>query len=135
MARSLLLCIGLITVCFAPVSAQTTFKVEVKQAVRSNLIAPAVGPTLFRARLVLPDGSHARASCLSSSPDCGIIESFHPEHMKPDAEKCGIEVDKGLTFNTCTISDLGVYDATREGDDLVIVVPAGTVRYHIDGSW
>lgn len=127
--------LGLMILLSAPLTGQTSFKVEVREAVESGLIAPTVGPTLYRARLVMPDGSHAKVTCLSTSVNCGSIESFHPEHMKPDAKKCGPEQSEGLTFYTCTVLDLGQYDATREGNDLIIVVPAGTVRYHIDGSW
>jgi hypothetical protein len=128
--------IALVIFCSAVASGQTTLKVEVKQAVEATVVKPTITPTLYRANLVLPDGSHAKATCLSGySADCGLIESFHPEHMKPDSKKCGFEKDNGLTTYICTVSDLGNYDATREGNDLVIVVPAGTVRYHIDGSW
>jgi hypothetical protein len=127
--------IALTVLCASSLVGQTTLKVDVREAVESCLVEPTVGPTLYRARLVLPDGSHGKASCLSTSVNCGAIESFHPEQMKPDAKKCGFEKSEGLTFYTCTMLDLGQYNATREGNDLVIVVPFGTVRYHIDGSW
>lgn len=116
-------------------AAQDSLKVEVKAARESDFVSSSAVVVTFSANLILPDGAHAKVSCVSGVNECGAIESFHPERLKPDSRKCTNHVQDNALWKNCIVSDLGVFEATREGNDLIIVVPSGTVRYHIDGSW
>ncbi|MBB5329412.1 hypothetical protein [Tunturiibacter gelidoferens] len=98
----------------------------------------------YEAKLVLPDGSHALASCgwVPGAITCGNIESFHPEKMAPDSKNCVTVpvVRNGQTFpntfeTTCTVKGLGSYYATRTNNDLKISTPSGDLTFHITGSW
>jgi hypothetical protein len=131
--------IGSLTIIFGRVSlswCQTTLAVQVPQeTIVTNIGGGTVG-TVCLAQIILPDGSHAKAGCVSMADGCGEIESFAPEHMKPDDKKCALKaVGDGLSQFTCEIHNLGSYQATREANDLLIKVPKGIVRYHTDGSW
>jgi hypothetical protein len=103
----------------------------------SYVASSGISSTLMSANVILPDGAHAKVTCLSGFDRCGPIESFHPELLPPDSKKCinGLGADGNSAVFTCTMTDLGFYDATREGNKLTIVVPSGTVQYHIESSW
>jgi hypothetical protein len=118
--------------------SQATLRIEVKETQTNDFVAASGRPTrVYTAKVILPDGTHAKLSCLNGfSSGCGPIESFHPERLAPDSKQCTSKPGTGGTlFMTCTMIDLGFYDATRQKNDLIIVVPDGTAQYHIDSSW
>jgi hypothetical protein len=119
-------------------SAQTTLRVEIKRVQTVSFVASSgISSTSMSANVILTDGVHAKVTCLSGFDRCGQIESFHPELLPPDSKKCidGLGADGNSMVVTCTMTELGFYDATREGNKLLIVVPSGTVQYHTESSW
>jgi hypothetical protein len=60
--------------------------------------------------------------------DCAGIAPIVPEKSKPNCE-----TDRDIV--TCTDKNLGVYQAKRDKDILVIYGPKGKLKYHIVGSW
>jgi hypothetical protein len=118
-------------------SAQTTLRIEIKRVQTVSFVAGSgVSSTSMSANVILPDGAHAKVTCLSGYDRCGPIESFHPELLPADSKKCILTPSAAESLvNTCTMTDPGFYDATRENNDLLIVVPSGTVKYHIESSW
>lgn len=118
-------------------SAQTTLRVEIKRAQTVSFVASSgVSSTSMSANVILPGGAHAKVTCLSGFDRCGPIESFHPVLLPPDSKKCINSPGAAESVVvTCTMTDLGFYDATRENNNLLIVVPSGTVQYHIENSW
>jgi hypothetical protein len=119
-------------------SAQSTLRIEIKRAQTVSFVASSgISSTSMSANVILPDGSHAKVTCLSGFDRCGPIESFRPELLPPDSKKCidALGADGNSAVVTCTTTELGFYDATREGNKLLIAVPSGTVQYHIDNSW
>lgn len=116
--------------------SQTTLTIQVQQETIVSSIGGGSVNTAYLARIILPDGSHAKTICAGLDENCGEIESFAPEHMKPDDKKCTLkDYGEGYSQNICEIRNLGTYQATREANDLIIKVPKGIVRYHIEGSW
>jgi hypothetical protein len=117
--------------------AQSVLKIEIKQT-QDFVAASGESASLYTAKVILPDGTHAKLSCLSGlSTGCGPIGSFHPEQLAPDNKKCTnkLGADENSLIMACTMTDLGFYEATRQENELIIVVPSGTVQYHIDSSW
>jgi len=94
--------------------------------------SPASGQRLilqFFANAILPDGSHALLICLAGvDKDCAGIAPQAPEKSTLKCETAGNIV-------TCTDKNLGVYEAKRDKNDLVIYGPKGKLKYHIAGSW
>jgi hypothetical protein len=88
---------------------------------------------LFEAKVILPDGSHARLNCLSTEKDCAGIEPMSSERSNPNDNGCVTSSDADLI--TCKHTDLGTYWAKRTGNDLQIQTPQGKLKYHIVGSW
>jgi hypothetical protein len=78
--------------------------------------------------LVLPNGSHAIASCGIIAGRCRL-ESFAPEKRK--TALCATQVGAEPLF--CFAPE--AYYATREGNEITILDPAGPKLYHIDGSF
>lgn len=123
--------------------AQSKFNITVTETKEVDWISQSGPPVIvLSAQVVLPDGAHARVSCVSGTSDeCGDIESFTPEKAKPEDKTCTrlVEGDPKTTaaalVTTCVTKNLGNYEASRESNELIITVPSGTVRYHIDGSW
>jgi hypothetical protein len=126
----------------APSYAANKFVVDV--VTFSTHYQPGDIGTDYEAKLVLPDGSHALASCVwvPGAITCGNIESFRPEKMTPDSKTCVTQpmVRNGQTVpktseTTCTVKGLGSYYATRTANDLKISTPVGDLTFHITGSW
>jgi hypothetical protein len=70
-------------------SAQTTLRVEIKRTQTISYVAMSgVSSTSMSANIILPDGAHAKVTCLSGFDRCGPIESFRPELLPPDSKKC-----------------------------------------------
>ena len=118
--------------------SQTTLRIEVEETQTNDFVASSGRPTrVYNAKVILPDGTHAKLSCVDGfTSGCGPIESFHPEQLASDSKKCTSKPGAGGTlFMTCTVTDLGFYEATRQKNDLIIVVSDGTAQYHIDSSW
>lgn len=88
---------------------------------------------LFDARVILPDGSHAEIICDSMARGCAGIEAKAPEKMAPGNNECYTTPDG--TMMTCTKNDLGLYQARRDGNKLIIKAPNGKLVYHIVCSW
>ena len=92
---------------------------------------PTPGIMSYTALLILPDGSHATASCFTGpgTPPC-TIEPFRAEKrvkvpcdlLKSDA--------KGVV---CYQSEW--YESERRNNDMTLRTGNGKVTYHIDGSW
>jgi hypothetical protein len=81
--------------------------------------------------LILPDGSHATATCVITTGKCGL-ESFAPEKRKTFA--CGSQYSQSTyIFKTCFAAE--AFYASCEGNDLTIIGASGRKVYHIDGSF
>ena len=136
-SRAVSVAFAVFSCSLGPARSQTTLTIQVQHETIVTTIGSGSGFNAYLARIILPDGSHAKAICVAPDEGCGEIESFAPEHMKlEDNKKCTLKTyGEGLYENTCEINNLGTYQATREANDLLIKVPNGTVHYHIDGSW
>jgi hypothetical protein len=83
------------------------------------------------AKVILPDGSHAKLMCFASDGHCAQIAPISPEKMPVDSTTCN-------TFGketTCVTADLGRYEAERKGNELMIRAPNGKLKFRIIGSW
>lgn len=81
------------------------------------------------ARAILPDGSHANLVCFPWNKGCGMIVPVAPEKSSSHCDAVGVG-------STCTTNHLGLYQAKRNKNELVIYTPNGKVRYQIaTGSW
>jgi hypothetical protein len=81
------------------------------------------------AKAILPDGSHVTLVCFPWNKGCGVIAPLAPEKSSSHCDVTG-----GNT--TCVTKSLGVYQAKRNKNGLVIYTPKGKVRYQITtGSW
>jgi hypothetical protein len=83
---------------------------------------------LFSAKAVLPDGSHATLTCGLLDKNCWAIPPTKPEQSASDCTTAG-------KATICTRKDLGVYQAKRNKNELLIYTPVGKVKYQITGSW
>jgi hypothetical protein len=110
-------------------------KIEIVIAETTNTTqnAKARPSFLFEAKVILPDGSHAKLTCTSVEKDCAGIEPMSPERSNPDDNGCVTSSDANLI--TCKHADLGTYWAKLTGNDLQIQTPQGKLKYHIVGSW
>jgi len=101
-----------------------------------STVTPATSPhpgqrllLQFFANAILPDGSHALLICLVGvDKDCAGIAPMAPE-------KSTLKCETAENVVTCTDKNLGVYEAKRDKNDLVIYGPKGKLKYHIAGSW
>ena len=84
--------------------------------------------TLYSAKAILPDGSHAALACFPWNNNCGAIAPTTPERSSSKCDTAGGDT-------TCTTKNLGVYQARRNKNDLVIYGPNGKLKYQITGSW
>lgn len=92
---------------------------------------PNTDPSMvvYDAYLILPDGSHAVASC--GGPPC-YIEAFVAE--KRLKVPCDLLKDgTSSMYRTCYQSEN--YYAERKGNDITLSTINGKVTYHIYGSW
>jgi hypothetical protein len=101
----------------------------------NTTVTPATKPstglmpsTLYSAKAILPDGSHAALACFPWNSNCGGVSPMAPEKSSSNCDRAG-----GNT--TCTTKNLGVYQAKRTKNDLVIYAPNGKLKYQITGSW
>jgi hypothetical protein len=100
-----------------------------------TIVTPATDPTtslmptfLFSAKAILPDGSHAALSCGLLDKDCWAIAPTAPERSTS-------ECVTAAKATICTTKNLGVYQAKRNKNELMIYAPKGKVKYQITGSW
>ncbi len=77
---------------------------------------------------VLPDGSHARGTCIMTAGKCGL-ESFAPEKRKTFI--CGPRSSEHPPI--CFAPE--AFYASREGNDITILDASGSKIYHIVGSF
>lgn len=125
----LALCVSLATIFFniRPAYAKP------KPSMRVTLVAhdiDAIGPlVVYRVFVILPDGSHAVASCDTFGPKECRVEPFAPEHRQ--SSPCYATSPKAQAM--CEKDE--VYGADRTINDLVIFGAIGPVTYHIDGTW
>jgi hypothetical protein len=83
----------------------------------------------YSAKAILPDGSHAALVCYPWNKNCGLIEPMA-------TEKSSFACDTSGGGNmTCTTKNLGIYQAKRDKNDLVIYGPNGKRKYQVTGSW
>ena len=78
----------------------------------------------FSAKIILPDGTHARIFCTERSDGCGSIESATPERTK--------ETWVGASKTT---TGLRMFEAKRNKNEIVIYTPNGKRKYQIIGLW
>lgn len=78
----------------------------------------------YSAKIILPDGTHARIFCTEGSDGCGSIESATPERTK--------ETWVGASKTT---TGLGMFEAKRNKNEIVIYAPNGKRKYQVIGSW
>jgi len=86
--------------------------------------APPQMAVAFSAKIILPDGTHVRISCVEGADGCGSIESAAPERTK----------QKYVGASTTT-TGLGMFDAKRNNNEIVIYTPKGKRKYQVMGSW
>ncbi|MGB2676493.1 MAG: hypothetical protein WAN12_05365 [Candidatus Acidiferrum sp.] len=114
-------------------AAEDRIKIEVVSVTESIFYsekAPVV-VTMYEAKVILPDGSHASLICSSSDRGCGNIEPFAPEKMDPDSTTSQRSSGKV----EITTRNLGYYWAKRKGNELFIYGPRKKVKFQIVGSW
>ncbi len=98
----------------------------------TTVTTPAVPPSnapfqtsvSFSAKIILPDGTHAELFCVEFSPGCGKIQSATPERTK-----------RTLNGASETTTNLGIFEAKRERNEMVIYTANGKRKYQIMGSW
>jgi len=102
----------------------------------NTTVLPATEPTSgsmpsfnHSAKAILPDRSHAVLACFPWNKACGAIAPIAPERSSSNCDATA----GGNTI--CTTKGLGVYQAKRNKNDLVIYTPNGKVKYQITGSW
>jgi hypothetical protein len=78
----------------------------------------------YSAKIILPDGIHARIACVEGADGCGSIESATPERTK--------QTWVGASETT---TGLGIFEAKRNKNDIVIYTPNGKRKYQVMGSW
>ena len=78
----------------------------------------------YSAKVILPDGTHARIFCIEGGDGCGSIESATPERTK--------ETWVGASKTT---TELGMFEAKRNKNEIVIYTPEGKRKYQVMGSW
>lgn len=98
----------------------------------TTVTTPAVPPSnrpvemavTFVAKIILPDGAHALLLCAEGAKECGTIQSATPERTKE-------------TWNgaSSTVTGLGMFEAKRSNNEMLIYTPNGKRRYQIMGSW
>jgi len=98
----------------------------------TTVTTPAVPPSnepvqmavTFSAKIILPDGTHASLFCAEGAKECGTIQSATPERTKE-------------TWNgpSKTVTGLGMFEAKRRNNEIVLFTPNGKRRYQIMGSW
>jgi len=86
--------------------------------------APPQIAVAFSAKIILPDGTHARISCVEGADGCGSIESGAPERTK----------EKWVGASRTT-TGLGMFEAKRNKNEIVIYTPYGKRKYQVMGSW
>ena len=101
----------------------------------STIVTPATEPTTglmpnlnFSAKAILPDGSHAALACFPWNKNCRGITPVA-------AEKSSMTCETSGGHTVCTRNNLGVYQAKRNKNELVIYGPDGKAKYQITGSW
>ena len=111
-------------------------KIKIQIVESTNLAQTASSSVVMSCHLkaILPDGSHAYLLCKGGENKCyGIVPNLPPEKINPDNETCSISDDK-LSV-TCTTKDLGVFDAERTKDELIVYSRNGKHKYRIVSSW
>ena len=89
------------------------------------------GVAWYDAYLILPDGSHALATCTPVDRSCAI-EAFAPE--KRVKVPCDLLKSNTSGVTTCYQSER--YEAKRKNNnDIILRTGNGEVTYHITGSW
>ena len=78
----------------------------------------------YSARIILPDGTHARIACVEPADGCGSIESATPERTK--------ETWVGASKTT---TGLGMFEAKQNKNEIVIYTLNGKRKYQVMGSW
>jgi hypothetical protein len=87
----------------------------------------------YNAFLVLPDGTHALATCAEgpTTPcDIGLVPIEKRVKVPCDLVKAE---DVKLYHPTCYQSER--YEAERKNNDIALRTASGKVTYHITGSW
>jgi hypothetical protein len=85
-------------------------------------------------KAILPDGSHASFRCQMGEKQCDVIQSFTPGTLR-DSGGCATPANSSTSV-TCTTTDLGLFPAQRNGNELLIHGPNKAKRkYRIIGSW
>jgi hypothetical protein len=115
------------------ITADDRIKVEVVEASETSFHSEKTSMviTMYEAKVILPDGSHASLICDSTDSGCGRIESFALEKMDPDSKTCKTSAERA----DCTTKNLGYYWAKRSGNVLLIYGPQKKVKFKIVGSW
>jgi hypothetical protein len=78
----------------------------------------------YSAKIILPDGTHARIACAERTDGCGSIESATPEGTK-----------QTWVGASRTTTGLGMFEAKRNKNEIVIYTPNGKRKYQVMGSW
>jgi hypothetical protein len=115
------------------IAAEDKIKVQIVEASETSFHSEKTSMviTMYEAKVILPDGSHASLICDSTDKGCGRIEPFAPEKMASDSKACKTSGERA----ECTTKNLGYYWAKRTGNVLLIYGPQKKVKFKIVGSW
>jgi hypothetical protein len=121
--------VGVVALVLLLGSAAASEKMRVEVVETSTMISTS--SITSYAKVILPDGSHASLLCWASEGHCAKIEPISPEKMSPDSTNC-FTLGKQMT---CVTTNLGSYEAERNGNKLTIHAPNGKLKFKIVGSW
>ncbi len=125
-----LVVVSLFVLVTRPAEAGDKIKIEIVEATTTiQTLNSGQLHMMFDAKAILPDGSHAALICLAGDDGCAGIAPLVPEKSPPS--DC---TTRGAVY-TCIDRNLGLYDAKRNKNDVVIYGPKGKLKYHITSSW
>lgn len=117
----------------------------------TSTVTPATDPVsglvpsfVYSARAGLPDGSHVEMTCFPIPGD-KACKGIAPQSTANDqTPSCVLDAIAAFAKNAqaasgdaarCTTKGLGLYQAKRDKNDVVIYARNGKLRYRITGSW
>jgi hypothetical protein len=107
--------------------------VIIVETTEERFLSPTPAPTgTYSAKIILPDGTHAKLICFLYVEGCGSITPWTP----PEKTTPAVCQSPDAATSICTRKNIGNYRAKRKGDDLLIYTRKGTVKYQIaEGQW
>jgi hypothetical protein len=130
-----------------PEKKETTCKTVNKDGEKSEVCTTITTPAVpasnapysienvtYEAKVILPDGTHSLLFCIALlEQGCGRIESATPGQTK-ETPHGGRDANDSIVDSTTT-TGLGMFEAKRNKDEIVIFTVNGKRKFHITGSW